>query len=368
MTVDHAARMRRARVAAREAGLAALLVTPGPDLRYLTGYDSRLPDRLTCLIVPTSGDPLIVVPELERLGVAASPLGATHMPVATWAEGADPYALVASHLPRSGTVAVSDRMWAVQVLALRAAMPGLDQRPSGPVLRSLRMRKDEVEVAALREAAAAIDAVHARVPEFLRVGRTEIEVGRDIRGAMLAAGHESADLVVVASGPNGASPHHGLSDRVIRLGDAVVVDLGGVMPSGYWSDCTRMFVVGEPSDEFVALYEVLVRAQEAGCRAVKAGVPMRLVDAAARDVIDGAGYGASFMHRTGHGIGLELHEEPSIGTGSVESVAAGMVFSVEPGIYLRGRCGARLEDIVVCKDDGRERLNCGSHDFVVVDA
>lgn len=367
MTVDYEARLRRAREAAAAAGLDALLITPGPDLRYLTGYDSRLPDRLTCLIVPTSGDPLIVVPELEAPAVAASPLHDADMPVVTWTDAEDPYVRVAAHLPQRGVVAVSDSMWAVQALALRAALPGVDQRPSGPVLRALRMRKDAAELAALRAAAAAVDAVLARLPEFLRVGRSEREVGADVRLAMFAAGHESAESIIVASGPNGASPHHELSDRVVQPGDAVVVDLGGALPSGYWSDCTRMYVVGEPEEEFVAAYAVLKQAQEAGCRAVRAGVAMQDVDAAARGIIAASGYGPYFMHRTGHGIGLQLHEEPSIKAGNEEPLVAGMVFSVEPGIYLPGRWGMRLEDIVACTDDGVERFNQGSHDVVVVE-
>jgi Xaa-Pro aminopeptidase len=367
MKVDYAARLSRARGAAEAAGLDALLISPGPDLRYLTGYDSRLPDRLTCLIVPTGGEPLIVVPELEAPGVAASPLGDAGMPVLTWTDMESPYARVAAQLPRSGTVAVSDAMWASQALALRAEMPGVEQRPSGPVLRQLRMQKDDTELAALREAAAAVDAVLARLPEFLQTGRSEREVGADVRLAMLAAGHESAGSIIVASGPNGASPHHELSDRVIRRGDAVVVDLGGAMPSGYWSDCTRMYVMGEPAEEFVALYGLLREAQEAGCRAVRDGVPMSAVDAATREIIAAAGHGPCFMHRTGHGIGLQLHEEPSIKAGNEEPVVAGMVFSVEPGMYFPGRFGMRLEDIVAATADGCERLNKGTHAFVIVE-
>lgn len=366
--VDVRVRLERARAAAEEAGVTALLISPGPDLLYLTGYDSRLPDRLTCLIVPATGDIVVVVPELEVPAVDASPLGAADVQVMAWSESEDPYSLVAAHLPRHGTVAVSDRMWATQALSLRASMPGHEQCPAGAILNALRMCKDDEEVAALKEAGAAIDSVHARLPDLLCAGRTELEVGADIRIAMLVAGHASADLVVVASGPNGASPHHELSERVIRPGDAVVVDIGGTMPSGYWSDSTRTYAVGEPPKEFVTLYSVLQLAQEAACMAVRPGVAARAVDAAAREVISEAGYGPNFNHRTGHGIGLQLHEDPYLSAGNPEPLTAGMTFSIEPGIYIRGRFGARLEDIVVCTAPGCERLNARPRDLLIVEA
>ena len=312
------------------------------------------------------GNPLVVLPRLEE-AAAASPLAAAQVQLLTWDEGDDPYALVASRLPRRGAVAVNDRMWAAQAFSLHEAMPGLSQRASGAILKELRVRKDEEEVVALRAAGAAIDSVHARIPTWLRAGRTEAAVGADIRVAMLKVGHASADLVIVGSGPNSASPHHELSDRVIESGDAVVVDIGGTMPSGYWSDCTRTYVLGEPSKDFVALYSVLRVAQEAACEAVRAGATAQSIDAAAREIIAEAGYGTHFTHRTGHGIGLQAHEEPYISADNREQLAAGMAFSIEPGIYIPGRYGARIEDIVVCTDRGREPLNLRPHDLVVID-
>jgi len=204
------------RVAA--AGLDGLLVTPGPDLRYLTGYDAIALERLTCLVVPAGADPSIVVPTLERPAALASPLGSLGLAVHAWDETDDPYRLVAALLPRASGVALDDHMWAAKVLALRDAMPSVEQRPGGTVLRELRMRKSAAEVGALRAAGAAIDAVHAQVPQWLKPGRTEAEVGRDIADAIIAAGHTTVDFTIVGAGPNGASPHHGLSDRVIRAG------------------------------------------------------------------------------------------------------------------------------------------------------
>jgi len=230
------------------------------------------------------------------------------------------------------------------------------------------MRKTPDEVQALREAGAAIDEVHARVAEWLKPGRTEAEVGRDISEAILAAGHATVDFVIVASGPNGASPHHEVSDRVIERGDPVVVDIGGTMPSGYCSDSTRTYAVGEPPPEFLATYEVLRAAQEAACRWARPGVSAASVDRAAREVIEASGYGDAFIHRTGHGIGLETHEEPYIVAGNELVLEAGMAFSVEPGIYLPGRFGSRIEDIVVCTDDGAERLNLQPRSLLILEA
>jgi len=284
------------------------------------------------------------------------------------ADGDDPYPLVKQALSGRGrgagnsggparAVGLADRMWAMQVLALREALPEAAQRLASEVLAPMRMRKAPAEVAALREAGAAIDAVHARMGEWLRAGRTEAEVGADIAQAIREAGHETVDFVIVASGPNGASPHHALSDRVIAPGDPVVVDIGGTMPSGYCSDSTRTYVVGTPPPDFAEYYAVLHAAQRAAVAAVGPGVTAESVDAAARSLIAEAGYGDAFVHRTGHGIGLDGHEDPYIVAGNALPLEPGMAFSVEPGIYLAGRHGARIEDIVVCAPDGVERLN-----------
>jgi Xaa-Pro aminopeptidase len=296
----------------------------------------------------------------------ASPVGELGLEVLTWGETDDPYALVASLVPDHGVLALDNHMWAEKVLALRQAMPNATQTLAGHVLRELRIRKSPDEVDALRRAGAAIDRVHARVPEWLRAGRTEREVGRDIADAILAEGHVTVDFVIVGSGPNGASPHHELSDRVIQQGEPVVVDIGGTMPDGYCSDETRTYSVGEPPAEFAAYYAVLQEAQEAACAFVRPGVSCESVDAAARSVIEAAGYGDYFVHRTGHGIGLETHEDPYIVTGNTETLEPGMAFSIEPGIYLPGQHGARIEDIVVCGETSGERVNLRPRGLVVV--
>jgi len=346
----------------------ALLISPGADLRYLTGYEALPLERLTCLVLPAGGDPLMVVPALEKPAAEASPLGGLGLDIVPWAETDDPYALVASRLSSGpGTVGLDNHMWAEKVLNFRRVLPGAEQVLAGQVLAGLRMRKTAAEVESLRAAGAAIDAVHRRVPEWLRPGRTEREVGKDIADAILAAGHAGVDFVIVGSGPNGASPHHELSDRVIQAGDQVVVDIGGAMPDGYCSDSTRNYSLGEPPAEYAEYFAVLLAAQKAQCEAVRPGITAEELDAVGRDLIASAGYGENFIHRTGHGIGLETHEEPYIVSGSALALEPGMAFSIEPGIYLAGKHGARIEDIAVCTAEGGERLNLTTRELVVVD-
>ena len=356
-------RLERVRAAVQAAGLDAVLLTPGPDLRYVTGYDAKQLERLTCLVVPSRGEPSLYVPRLELPAAAAA---IEHdLAMIAWEETDDAFALVADRLGAVETVGLSDRMWALFVLRFRDALPGARQVLASSVLRDLRMRKNPAEIAALREAGAAIDRVHAQVPGWLKPGMSERAVGFRIAEAILAEGHVSVDFTIVASGPNAASPHHEVSDRVLSAGDVVVVDIGGTMPSGYCSDCTRTYSIGEPPAEFAAYYGVLQGAQEAACQAVRPGVTAESVDAAAREPIEAAGYGEQFIHRTGHGIGLEAHEDPYIVAGNGQVLEPGMAFSIEPGIY-PGAHGARIEDIVVCTPDGVERLNRQPRDLVVV--
>lgn len=363
-------RLDRARTAAAQVGIDALLVTPGPDLRYLTGYQALPLERLTCLVLPSAGEPFLVVPALELPAAQASPAGELGIEITGWQETEDPFRLVAERLAPHGhaptRVAVDNHMWAQQVLAFREALPDTEQALAGTVLRELRMRKSAAEVEALRQAGAAIDRVHRRIGEWLRPGRTERDVARDVADAIVASGHVSADFVIIGSGPNGASPHHEVSDRIIRPGDPVVVDIGGTTAEGFCSDSTRTYAVGEPPEEFRALYEVLLRAQKAQTDAVRPGITSEELDAVGRDVITAAGYGPHFIHRTGHGIGLETHEDPYIVAEDRRALEPGMAFSLEPGIYLAGQYGARIEDIVVCTEDGGERLNVTRRELVML--
>lgn len=359
-------RLNRTSEAVRAAGLDALLVSPGPDLRYLTGYEAIPLERLTCLVVPASGECRIIVPALEVPAALASPLAGLDVEVLAWQETDDAFSLTASLIPGATQVAVDDHMWAVKVLALRDAMPGVHQQAAGSLIQELRMRKSASEVASLVHAGAAIDYVHAQVSQFLRPGRTEREVGADIADSILEAGHATVDFVIVASGPNGASPHHELSDRTLEPGDTVVVDIGGSMPDGYCSDSTRMYSLGEPAARIREEFEILREAQAEAVRSVRPGITCESVDAVARDHLAEAGLAEFFIHRTGHGIGLETHEEPYIVAGNDRQLEPGMAFSIEPGVYRAGSHGARIEDIVVCTEDGHVSCNNRPHEMVVV--
>lgn len=350
-------RLHTARETVRARGLDALLVGPSADLRYLVGYDAHAMERLTLLVIPAAGDPWLLVPGLEEPAARAS--GADQLVgIRTWGETEDPVALVAEALTRPaapGAVAVSDRLFSMFTLALQDALPHTRFHPGGPVLRELRIRKDPAELDALRAVGAAIDRVHAEVPGLLRAGRSEAEVARDL-GELILAEHDEVAFIIVGSGPNGASPHHAVSDRVLGPGDAVVVDIGGVK-DGYCSDMTRNYAVEHLPAGYAELHAVLEQAQDAAVAAVAPGVPAAAIDAAAREVIAAAGYGERFIHRTGHGIGVDVHEHPYIVGSNPEPVAAGMAFSVEPGIYIPERYGARIEDIVLVTEDGAERVN-----------
>jgi Xaa-Pro aminopeptidase len=360
-------RLAKARTEAAAAGLAALLVSPGADLRYLTGYQALPLERLTCLVVPAEADPFLVVPLLEKPAAQASPAGSLGIEIVGFGETDDAYRLIAEKLPaRASRFAVDNHMWAEKLLAFQGALPRAEAVLAGDVLAELRMRKAPAEIAALRRAGGAIDRVHRRIGEWLVPGRTEREVAKDIADAIVEAGHARTDFVIVGSGPNGASPHHEVSDRVIRSGDPVVIDIGGTTPDGYCSDSTRTYAVGEPPAAFRELYEVLLRAQTAQTEAVRPGITAEELDAVGRDIITDAGYGEHFIHRTGHGIGLDTHEEPYIVAGSKRPLEPGMAFSVEPGIYLPGTFGARIEDIAVCTESGGERLNLTGRDLVVL--
>jgi Xaa-Pro aminopeptidase len=361
----YAHRLRAAADAARAAGLAGLIITPGYDLRYLVGSRAQTFERLTALVIPTDGEPTIVVPRLELASLKDSAVVDLGVAVQDWVDGQDPYDLVVTALGGAASTAVTDSMPALHLLPLAQRLGHLPVLATD-VLRTLRMIKDPAEIETLRRAGAAIDRVHAQVPRFLVPGRTEAEVAADIERAILAEGHSEAAFIIVGSGPHGADPHHEHSDRVLQAGDIVVVDIGGPCEPGYNSDCTRTYSLGEPSAEVAQQYSVLQRAQQIAVDAVRPGVTAEQVDAAARDVLAQAGLAEYFVHRTGHGIGLSVHEEPYIVAGNDLPLRPGMAFSVEPGIYFPGKWGARIEDILIVTEDGAESVNHRPHELVVV--
>src|SRR5690348_3550038 len=357
-------RLRAAAAAAADAGLAGLVITPGYDLRYLVGSRAQTFERLTALVLPAAGEPTVVVPRLELASLKDSAVPELGVAVRDWVDGEDPYRLVVDALGGQA-VAVTDAMPALHLLPLTALL-GVMPVLATDVLRRLRMIKDAAEIDALRKAGAAIDRVHARVPEFLVPGRTEADVAADIAEAIVAEGHSEVAFIIVGSGPHGADPHHECSDRELRAGDIVVVDIGGPYEPGYNSDSTRTYSIGEPDPEVARRYAVLQRAQQAAVDAVRPGITAEQVDATARDLLEAEGLADHFVHRTGHGIGLSVHEEPYIVAGNDLPLQEGMAFSIEPGIYFPGRWGARIEDIVVVTADGALAVNNRPHELIVV--
>lgn len=363
----HRQRLERATAEAAARGIGALLVTPSADYEYLLGYRAPALERLTCLILSVDGPPTLVLPGLEE-PLARHAMGdlADGIEIMPWDETDDPFRLVSARLGGVLRVGLQDQMWSRFVLRLRALLDPAELVDASPAIGAVRRVKQPEEVDRLRAAAGSADAAMRAITGEQLSGRTEAEVSRRINQLLLEFGHDSADFAIVGSGPNSASPHHEPGERVIKVGDAVVLDIGGTR-AGYCSDTTRTAFVGEPPPDFAAMYGVLRLAQAAACAAVAPGVPARNIDQAARRIIDEAGYGAAFFHRTGHGIGMEVHEEPYIVESNPEPVVAGNAFSVEPGIYIEGQWGARIEDIVVCTDAGGERLNSNSTDLYVVD-
>ena len=353
--MDHAARRERAAARCRDASVAALLLTPGSDLTYFSGYRIFSSERLTCLVLGSDGDATLVVPALEAPRAA---LAAPDLARATWTETADPYAQVAALVTQPGAIAVADQMWASFALRLQAALPGRTFRAASEITRELRMRKDRAELDALRAVSAAADRAYLRALDLEFAGRTELAIGEDLAMLLRDEGHDAVEFTIVAAGEDGASPHHHTGERVIKNGDTVVLDFGGTR-DGYGSDITRTVHVGDgPDDEVVRVHDVVRRAQEAGYAAARAGATAESVDAAARAVISDAGYGDYFIHRLGHGIGLDGHEHPYLVSGNAQRLEAGMAFSIEPGVYLPGRFGVRIEDIAIIGDDGTsEPLN-----------
>jgi Xaa-Pro aminopeptidase len=369
-----AERAERVRSRMAETDVDVLLLSVGPDLPWLTGYTAMPLERLTMLVLPRDGDATLVVPRLEAPRVTERPDVFSLQP---WDETDDPVAIVADLVgPAEATaasVAVGDHTWARFVLDLQVALPTARFSKASVVTGPLRAIKDVAEIAALRRAADAVDRIAAdlqagRIP---LVGRTEAEISADLGRRIVDEGHQHVNFAIVAAGEDAASPHHEAGERVVRPGEVVLCDFGGTMLDadgvGYCSDITRCVHVGEPPAEVAEAYAILHEAQRAATAAAAVGVPCEEVDATARRIIAAAGYGDRFIHRTGHGIGVEEHEDPYIVEGNGTALAPGHAFSIEPGIYVPGRFGLRLEDIVVAAADGPDELNRADHALAVVD-
>ena len=362
-------RLDRARALMRERNVDVLLLSVGADLPYFCGYGAMPLERLTMLVVPSDGAATLVVPRLEAPRVTERPEVFGIWP---WDETEDPVAIVAELAAAAGTAAVGDQMWSRFLVELMGAMPSVSWRRASEVTAPIRSVKDIGEIERLRAAAAAVDRIAARLQqgEIELVGRTEAEVSAELGRQILAEGHDRVNFAIVAAGPNAASPHHEPGSRLIGAGEVVLCDFGGTMIGddgvGYCSDITRCVYTGEPPAEFSEIYGVLFEAQAAAVAAAAVGTAAQEVDRAARSIIAAAGYGEFFVHRTGHGIGTEAHEDPYIVEGNREPLVAGNAFSVEPGIYVPGRWGARLEDIVAASPAGPDSLNRADHRLAVV--
>lgn len=366
ITAGHfAERLHRGAQHARAAGLDGLVVAPGPDLAYFADYlPVATTERITLLVIPADGDPTMLVPALEHGGAAETrAVGAIRL--VDWSDGEDEYVPAAALLNPEGRYALSDATWAMHLLGLQEKLPGARFASMSHALPMLRAVKTADEVDRLSAAGAAADASFEDVLRLPFAGRTERQLAAELDRLLREHGHEQVDFTIVASGPNGADPHHEPGERVIAEGDMVVLDFGGLL-SGYGSDTTRTVHVGEPTDEEHEVFEVVRLAQQTAFEAVDVGVPCEEIDRAARRVIRDAGYGEFFIHRVGHGIGVTTHEPPYLVEGESHPIEAGMCFSIEPGIYLPGRFGVRIEDIVVAAEDGAHRLNNSSRELHLV--
>jgi Xaa-Pro aminopeptidase len=363
---DFAARRSRVVSAAGEKGLDGVIVTPGPDLTWLTGYRPiAITERLTMLVLLPDTEPTLLVPILERPDAEAAD-GVASVSLVDWEDGTDPYEVATPLIRPEGEFGISDSAWAMHLLGLQRVLPESRYRSLTDCLPMMRAVKDDNELMRLAAAGEAADATYREIVQRRFAGRRETDVAADLAYLLRGFGHEQVDFTVVGSGPNGANPHHEAGDRVIEPGDAIVLDFGGLR-FGYGSDTTRTVCVGEPTPEIREVHEVVRLAQQAGVDAVRPGVSCQEIDRAARRVITDAGYGEQFIHRTGHGIGLTTHEPPYMVEGEKQALVAGMCFSVEPGIYLAGRFGVRIEDIVTVTEDGGRKLNNTDHGLRIVE-
>ncbi|MBL6635674.1 MAG: aminopeptidase P family protein [Ilumatobacteraceae bacterium] len=363
---EYARRLSKVRSAMVAQGVDTVLLSVGHDLPYLTGYTAMPLERLTMLVLHVDGVPLLFVPRLEAPRVAEMP---ELFEIVPWDETVEPLDLVAAACLGSSTIAIGDQTWARFVVGLSHRLPGVRWERAVGVVGDLRMRKSSAEVDALRAAAEAVDAIAAELQsgQIPLIGRTEAEVSADLSQRILARGHEKVNFAIVAAGENAASPHHHPGSRVIEADEVVLCDFGGTM-NGYCSDITRCVVTGEIPSEVAAAYEVLMSAQSAGVAAGQIGVRCEEVDSTTRQIISDGGYGEYFVHRTGHGIGMEEHEDPYMVSGDVRLIEDGFAYSVEPGIYIPGKWGLRLEDIVVATPEGPRSLNQADHSLHAVSA
>ena len=341
-----------------------LLVTPGPNLRYLTNYKAKNLERLTCLALTSDSKPILIVPELEKLAALDAGLNEDSIELVTWREGSNPYDFFSRYKYKN--IFIDEKMTADKVLGFQNIFHNSRFLNANSILSPLRSIKSEYEIDELINVGRMIDEVHEQIPSIIKPGLTEIEVAKIIGNKILEVGHDSVDFVIVASGHNSASPHHEPSNKVIEEGDVVVIDIGGTSPSGYCSDSTRTFSIGKSTNEFLDYYQILKQAQESSCQAILENLTGEQLDLVAREILEKNGLGKYFTHRTGHGIGLETHEEPYIVEKNKSKIINGNAFSIEPGFYIEKKYGARIEDILVKTESGFVRCNQTTRELIEI--
>ena len=359
---DYAARWDRARAEMLAQGLNALVISPSQDLEYLTGCTQRYMGW-TAFLVILPQETVFIVSGFELPMYLSTPAGMARC--IGWVRGETGLQKLAEVLASCRTVAVGSQFLAGNLLALQSTLPGISWKNGDTVLRCLRVVKDPREQAILEEAQQAAETALFRVFSQGIRGLTEHQVAKKIMDYRLELGFDSVKPGIVASGPGTADPHHFNSDRVIQSGDTVMVDIGGVY-KGYCADITRTVVVDYVPDGFQEIYALCLKAHLAAARAAYANMTCGELDAVARDVITAGGYGPNYMHSLGHGTGLSLHEAPIINTGSQERLAPGTIFTIEPGIYLEGRYGVRIEDLLVMTESGARTFNRTTKELQIV--
>jgi len=351
-------RLERCQKLMSETKIDVLFLAPSPNMYYLSGFLEEPSERLLSLIIPQSGDPLFIVPELYEQQVRAF---SWVEELVSWKDSQDPNAILSTTMKqvvtRRPTIAVDSRMWSRFLLMLLAVAPDARYLDAGLVMNPLRIKKTPEEIALMTRSAEIADTAFTETIRECREGMTEHQVAAKLVNELRELGADSVGFdPVVGSGPNAALPHYRAGDRKLQRGDLVVLDYG-CLYRGYNSDITRTIAVGSCDDERKKAYSLVRSAQEKAYQAALWGVEAQSVDRVARDIIENAGYGQFFVHRTGHGIGLEIHEEPYIVAGNSLKLAEGMTFSIEPGIYLPGQYGVRVEDVVVMEAQRARRLN-----------
>jgi Xaa-Pro dipeptidase len=346
-------RMKKAQAILKKNGWEAVIASSPANFFYFTGTWLDSHERLQAVVIPRTGSASIIAHEMSREEISA-PDG---VQLLFWKDGESAIQVLSEILPEQGVISIDNQWPSEKLIDLMSIRKHLSFVKSTSVIGALRLRKDESEIELLRKSGEIADRVMGKIISFVKPGMTEKQVADELKRLFQMEGVERLSFhPIIGTGANGAIPHHQSDETRLAEGDIVVIDMGGIKDH-YCSDMTRTIVIGEPTEEMVKVYEIVRKAQDEAVKAIKPGVPMKFIDQVARSIISEAGYGEFFTHRIGHGLGIEVHEEPYLTSNNEQLLEEGMVVSVEPGIYLSGKFGVRIEDIVVVTENGAERLN-----------